>query len=517
MINTYSPWLVAVSYCAAVFAAFVALNLSSRIRLQESSQIRPIWLLSGGSVMGIGIWSMHFIGMLALKLPINVTYNLPITLLSLGAAIISSCFALYTAHLTPLSERRLLVAGICMGLGIAVMHYSGMAAMEIMPRPHYDPVMVILSLIFAITASLLALRMVYRRRSEHMFAAIGSKLAAASIMGLAISGMHYIGMAAAEFDPHSICTSGTRALDRNTLAIGIGIGAFLLVLVTLALAAIEARLGEIRDDNEQLEKRVRERTISLTAANETLVREIDGRKSVEEKLAQSMESLQLINRELEQFAYIASHDLQAPLRTIAGFCQLLQRRHGDALGVQAQEYVQHIAQGAAHMQKLLAGLLEFSRVGGHMRLETVDVETLMQQALKNLHAVIASREAEITHGPLPKVIGSALELTQLLQNLISNGIKFQPGAHPKVHVSALRDGKFWRISVADQGIGIAEEDQSDIFLIFRRLHGENEYEGSGIGLSICQKIVKQHGGNIWVDSRPGQGSTFHFTLKAADQ
>lgn len=517
MINTYNPWLVALSYCTAVFASFVALSLSSRIRRHDDRQMNLVWLFAGGSVMGIGVWSVHFIGMLALKLPIPVTYNLPATLLSLAIAIVISCFALFTSNLTPPSNLRLRLAAVVTGLGITVMHYCGMQAMEISPAPRYDHALLALSVIFAITACLLALRMVYHRRSESLFAAIGSKLGAALVLGLAITGMHYIGMAAAVFDPYSVVNSGKRALDRDTLALGIGIGAFLLVLITMAAATFDASLAEIRGHNEKLEVHVRERTASLTAANELLIHEVSDRKRIEEKLAQSMESLQLINRELEQFAYIASHDLQAPLRTIAGFCQLLQRRYRDALDTQANEYIQHVVQSAAHMQRLIAGLLEFSRVGGQMRIEIIDIETLLQQAQRNLHAVIALREAEITHGAMPKVMGSALELTQLLQNLIANGIKFQPGAHPKIHISALRDGKFWRISVADQGIGIAEEDQADIFLIFRRLHGEGEYEGTGIGLSICQKIVKQHGGDIWVDSRAGQGSTFHFTLKAGDQ
>ncbi|TXH06364.1 MAG: hypothetical protein E6R07_00820 [Nevskiaceae bacterium] len=516
MISTYDPWLVALSCGVAAFASFVGLSLSTHIRRPDNAHLSLAWLLAGGSVMGIGIWGMHFIGMLALKLPFTVTYSLPATLASLGIAVVIACFALYTCNLATLGEGRLLVASLLMGLGIVSMHHSGMAAMQLSPGPYYHPGMLLLSAIFAVAASQLALRMVYRRRSESLLEAPWSKAGAALVMGMGIAGMHYIGMAATEFAPQTVTPGNPQTLGREALALVIGAGAALLILITLGAAVIETRLGQIRGDNEKLEARVRERTASLTAANETLQREIGDRRLVEEKLARSMESLQLINRELEQFAYIASHDLQAPLRTISGFCQLLQRRYRESLDAQANDYIQHIVQSAAHMQRLISGLLEFSRVGGQMRIETVDLEMLLQQAQKNLHAVITARGAEITHGPLPKVIGSALELTQLLQNLIGNGIKFQPGAHPRVHLSAVRDGKFWRVSVADQGIGIAEDDQRDIFLIFRRLHGESEYEGTGIGLSICQKIVKQHGGDIWVDSRPGEGATFHFTLKAID-
>jgi NO-binding membrane sensor protein with MHYT domain/nitrogen-specific signal transduction histidine kinase len=517
LINTYTPWLVALSYFIAVIASFVALSLSTRIRPPDAARASRLWLVIGGSAMGVGMWSMHFIAMLALVLPIPVTYSLPVTLVSLLIGIISSGFALYTSSLTPLTSSRLQAAGVLMGLGIVAMHYTGMAAMEIAPRPSYDPLLLALSVVFAIAASLVALRMVSRLRGKTMFSSFWIKAGAALVMALAISGMHYTGMAAAMFDPKSVWTSSSRTIDPTALALIIGLCTIGLIFTTLLVALYDMRLSASRNRNDALEERVRERTATLRNTNALLMLEIADRKKMEEKLAESMERMRSINHELEQFAYIASHDLQAPLRTIAGFARLLQRQYGSTMDLRGNEYLEHIGSSTSHMQKLISGMLEFSRAGGQMQLDTVECEALLAKALKNLHATIAARGAEITHSKLPAVRGSALELTQVLQNLIGNGIKFQPGPHPKVHVSAARDGDLWHISVADQGIGIADENRNDVFKIFHRLHGDSEYEGSGIGLSICQKIIKLHGGDIWVDSKPGDGSTFHFTLKATEK
>jgi PAS domain S-box-containing protein len=245
------------------------------------------------------------------------------------------------------------------------------------------------------------------------------------------------------------------------------------------------------------------------------VRDITERKAFESQLADYAENLKRSNRELEQFAYVASHDLRAPLRSLSGFSQLLQKRYGEQLDAQAAEFLGYITQSAEHMQALIDDLLAFSRVSTvDKSMVDVDCEAVLAQVERQLRAQIDSRAARITHDPLPHVLGVEHELVQLIQNLVSNGIKFQSGEHPHVHVSAQRLGELWQFSVRDEGIGLAPEYREKIFLIFQRLHTNEEYEGTGVGLAICKKIVEHHGGNIWVESEPGKGATFFFTLKS---
>jgi PAS domain S-box-containing protein len=247
------------------------------------------------------------------------------------------------------------------------------------------------------------------------------------------------------------------------------------------------------------------------------VRDISERKATERKLADYAETLERSNRELEQFAYVASHDLSAPLRSVTSFAQLLDRSHGASLPDDAREYLGFISQSALHMQALIDGLLKFSRVGrGNEPAVAVDTGELWDRVLQQMRAIVQERDARVTRDPLPVVLGSEIELFQLFQNLVGNAIKFQPGAAPRVHVSARRQGALWEFSVRDHGIGIEPEYQDKIFMIFQRLHPAEHFEGTGIGLAVCRKIVQHHGGRIWVESTPGQGSTFRFTLRAAD-
>jgi PAS domain S-box-containing protein len=266
---------------------------------------------------------------------------------------------------------------------------------------------------------------------------------------------------------------------------------------------VEISLGPLQTDDGTL----------ITAA----VRDISERKTVERKLAEYAETLERSNRELEQFAYVASHDLSAPLRSVNGFAQLLERRHGGALPDEAREYIKFICESAAHMQSLIDGLLTLSRVGRSPEaLAPIEANTVFDRVLQQMTGVIGERKAIVTREALPAVLGSELELFQLFQNLISNGIKFHPGPAPQVHVSARRIGDLWEFSVRDDGIGIKPEHQEKIFMIFQRLHTAEQFEGTGIGLAICKKIVQHHGGRIGVKSAPGEGATFTFTLRAAD-
>jgi light-regulated signal transduction histidine kinase (bacteriophytochrome) len=228
---------------------------------------------------------------------------------------------------------------------------------------------------------------------------------------------------------------------------------------------------------------------------------------------QSQDDLARSNRDLEQFAYVASHDLQEPLRMVATYTQLLAERYRGKLDADADRYIHYAVDGALRMQKLVQDLLAFSRVGRPgLALENTDCNVALQLALENLKAAMQESGSIVEHAQLPLLMADSSQLVQVFQNLIGNAIKFRGSEPPLIRVSAELSGKEWVFSVADNGIGIAPEHAEGVFVVFRRLHTHAEYPGNGIGLSICKKIVEQHGGRIWVESEIGHGSTFRFAF-----
>jgi PAS domain S-box-containing protein len=219
------------------------------------------------------------------------------------------------------------------------------------------------------------------------------------------------------------------------------------------------------------------------------------------------------NAELEQFAYVASHDLQEPLRAVTSYTKLLSKRYSGQLDAKAEEYIAFAVEGATRMQQLIKDLLMYSRVGRRgNELVPVDFVAVFQAAVANLEVAVAESGATLTHGELPTVKGDFTQLVQLVQNLLSNALKYRSDLAPVIHVSAYRQNGNWRFAVRDNGIGIDPKYSDRIFQVFQRLHTRDEYPGTGIGLAICKKIVERHGGRIWVESAPGQGSTFYFTI-----
>jgi PAS domain S-box-containing protein len=240
--------------------------------------------------------------------------------------------------------------------------------------------------------------------------------------------------------------------------------------------------------------------------------DIDEQKRSEERLRNA-------NQALEQFAFAASHDLQEPLRNIVILTQLLKERHQSRLDEEASKFLEIIVEGAQRMGHLVSDLLEYTQTGGLAgeRATTVDVEKVFQQVLQNLDGAVQASGGEVTHDALPSVKGSDVHLQQLLQNLVGNALKYcKETEPPRVHVSALRQGSHWVFAVQDNGLGIAPEYQDQVFGIFKRLHAKGgKYSGTGIGLAICQRIVQQYGGRLWVESELGHGSTFRFTIPVA--
>jgi PAS domain S-box-containing protein len=257
-------------------------------------------------------------------------------------------------------------------------------------------------------------------------------------------------------------------------------------------------IAAIRDISEKkrLEKEIKEANITL-----------------EKKVQQRTGELEIKNKELEQFAYVASHDLQEPLRTTSSFVELLRKQYHGKLDENADRYIDYVIQASDRMKTLIKDLLDYSRIGREKQFEPVDCNTALDEVLADLAKVIKENKAEITAGNLPVVNAFPTELKLLFQNLISNSIKFQqPGIAPHIEISTLKENGQWHFKFRDNGIGIDKQYQQRIFIIFQRLHNRSVYEGSGIGLAHCKKIVELHGGTIWVQSEAGKGSTFHFTL-----
>jgi signal transduction histidine kinase len=268
------------------------------------------------------------------------------------------------------------------------------------------------------------------------------------------------------------------------------------------VARVENQLQILRLQNKLKEQNIR------------LEQEIRDRKAIEQQLLELNREMKRSNQELEQFAYVVSHDLQAPLGTIASFAQLLQNRYQAQLDGKALQFIDRIITGSLRMQQLIDDLLQYSRVGRLTKeFEPVNCEQVLSQSLANLETEINATQAQIIHDPLPAIAGNPLGLLQLFQNLISNALKYRhPQISPRIYISVSPREDMWLFSIQDNGIGIETKHLERIFQIFQRLHSDKEYPGTGIGLAICKKIVELHGGTIWVESAPAQGSTFYFSI-----
>jgi PAS domain S-box-containing protein len=242
--------------------------------------------------------------------------------------------------------------------------------------------------------------------------------------------------------------------------------------------------------------------------------DITERKKHETTINNQIKELEIKNRELEQFNYISSHDLQEPLRTLNNVIHLLEKKHYDEFSDSTKQYLGYLSASSSRMSNLVKGLLDYSRIGRKQEFETINCQTIIDEVLADLDSAIHESQAKIQLEKLPELRANATEIRLLFQNLINNAIKFcHKNTPPIINISASQTKEDWKFSISDNGIGIPKKYQEKIFIIFQRLHSQEEYKGTGIGLSHCQKIVESHGGKIWVDSEPDHGSTFYFTLR----
>lgn len=275
------------------------------------------------------------------------------------------------------------------------------------------------------------------------------------------------------------------------------------LIMEMGMDITERKQGEeeIKKLNEELEIRVHQRTAELEVSNRKLNRTLG-------ELARS-------NKELEEFAYVASHDLQEPLRKIANFSEMLAKKYQGRMDEQADRYFGYISDGAKRMKALINDLLSYSRVTRvDFPLIPAKLEDILQGTINDIQPLILEKQARISFEPLPTLNVNPPQISRLFQNLITNAIKFCADCAPQVRISARQEGREWVISVKDNGIGFEPQQAERIFKVFQRLHSKEQYPGTGIGLAVCQKIVERHGGRIWAESEPGQGAAFHFTIPA---
>jgi len=479
MAQHYHHWLVLVSILVAILASYTALTLALRIRV-ASSQTAPAWLVGGGIAMGIGIWSMHFIGMLALLLPIDIAYNLSVTLLSMLIAIVVSTFALHIASRRQVGRAALVGGGVAMGVGICAMHYVGMAAIEIAPPIRYDAAWVALSFVIAIAASFAAFGVAFSsppqagwRRYHKAFGAVG--------MGLAIAGMHYAAMVAAEFPAGAV--SGVTLVSKAWLAGAVTTITLFVLFATLLLSLMEARAAA----------RAARMQASLAAAAET-------------------------SRAKDEFLAMLGHELRNPLASISSAVHLLKQA---GLEDKHRQFAQDvIARQSEHLARIVDDLLDVGRaITGKIMLnrEPIDLNAAVGNALRTLDAAGTTADRCVTmEGASVWVNADRTRIEQIVNNLVLNAVQHTtPGGQIAVRVAATPDGAL--VSVRDDGAGMDTETAAHAFeLFFQARQGpERRRGGLGIGLTLARRIAELHGGTIEAGSDgPARGSTFTVRLPA---
>ncbi|HEY9010140.1 MAG TPA: MHYT domain-containing protein [Devosia sp.] len=496
----YEAPLVMLSVLVAIFASYTALMLAERVR-GSRGMVLP-WIAGGAFAMGTGIWGMHFIGMLAFRLPIALGYDLGITLASWLLPIAVSAVALRQLGRERLSPSQLARSGALLGIGINAMHYVGMAAMRMNPPIAYDPALVAASVVIAVAAATAALWIVFRLRVSasprvHLYRA-----AAAVVMGFAIVGMHYTGMTAANFPRDSVCRAAAGQFTTAQLSALVVLGTVAVLAVALLTAIYDAQLQA--------------RTTVLTMSQET-ARE-------RQKLLESEQALRLeaerLNTLKDEFLATLSHELRTPLNAILGWAHVLRTRRDEAM---VEKAVQTIERNARLQARLIDDLLDMSRiVSGRVRIEpqVIQAQPVVEAAVEAARPAALFKQIDLVTDIDPScgsVWADAARLQQVMWNLLTNATKFTP-AHGKVSVTLRCEDDQLLIEVQDTGIGISPDFLPHAFERFRqadasttRIHG-----GLGLGLAICHQLVTLHGGTIGASSEGvGKGTTVSVRLPLA--
>ena len=481
--QAYHFGIVMLSICIAMVASYAALDVAGRVHASHG-RTRSLWAAGGAFAMGTGIWSMHFVGMLALRLPILVSYSLASLGLSISVAIVASLFALWIAGRANVRHFEMLAAAVAMGLAIAGMHYIGMAGMQMSARILYDGRLVSLSLAIAVAASYVALQLARRLRSANSRRGAALRGVAAVIMGFAIAGMHYTGMAAANLMPMpDDLARHDPGMAPMVVAILVGVGGTCIAGIAIIASMLDRLLkARVNEATLRAERNIAERT----------------------------------TRAMSEFLANMSHELRTPLNSIIGFSKILQKNKTGNLRATDITHVERIVANGTHLLGLINGILDLSKIEAgriDLDIESLDLASLIRETVDLLQpqakpGVELASEAATDVGQLR---GDRVRLKQIIINLVGNALKFTETGLVTVRlVVDVRNGAPARIDVIDTGIGIPADRQAAVFDAFRQADSTTSrtFGGTGLGLTITRSLAELMGWTITVQSEPGVGSTF---------
>ena len=489
--KSYSAGLVGLSIAIAMLASLTALDLAGRVHVAHG-RVRSLWLAGGALAMGLGIWSMHFVGMLALDLRMDVTHGVAALSTSVAVAIGASWFALWVAAREHVSHLKLSGAAAAMGLAIAGMHYIGMSGMQMSATVDFDSALFALSIAIAVGASYAALFIARQLRGSETAGNQLLRCGAAVVMGLAIAGMHYTGMAAARFIPtNHPAAKLAGGLPTGIIALAVGIVSILVA----GLALIGAMLDRL----------VRSRTVEAQLRAEKIAAE-------------------RTNSAKSEFLANMSHELRTPLNSIIGFSKILHKNKGGSLRPVDLIHIERITANGTHLLGVINGVLDLSKIEAgrvELELESVDVGALVRETLEEMDSQALANElvldAELPAGMRP-VLADRSRFKQIIINLVGNAMKFTRGGRVTVRVAISASGMPVRLDVADTGIGIPENRLDSIFDAFVQAEGTTarQFGGTGLGLTITRSLTELMGWGISVESATGRGTTFSVHLAAKD-